>query len=129
MKLFLKLIFTIVIAAFLVLFVISYEPNSVGGPIEKKRVYEDEIVAEQALKQEYVQILEGNKLPDDAKYSLSTQLPENVSIEVYKGPKGEGYAIITKEPNQIISVGIGAYAEENTWIKPIEILATSTIKI
>lgn len=85
------------------------------------------IIEEQASKTEYVQVLEGNRLPSDAKGGLSTRLPDNVSINTHTGPEGSGYSIVTREANKTTSVGLGAYAEEHTWVveRPAPV-ATST---
>lgn len=78
------------------------------------------IVSEQAAKTKYVQVLEGNKMPDDSTQKLTSKLPDNVSVNTHSGPEGEGYSIVTKTATQIISIGVGAYAQENTWVKNID---------
>lgn len=103
-------------------------PVFLAGNLLAPREYVTDIVSEQASKGEYVQILEGNKLPDDAKGALSTRLPDNVSINTHSGPEGDGYSIVTKEKDQTISIGIGAYAEEYTWVKKNEASSTEPIK-
>ena len=87
-----------------------------------------DIVAEQAQKADYVQVLEGNKIPEGDKSKLTTVLPENVSINVHSGAEGEGYSIVTRETDRIVSIGIGAYSESNTWVKDISKTSSSTKK-
>lgn len=92
--------------------------------------YTTDIVTEQASKEEYVQVLEGNRLPTDAKDSLSKRLPDNVSINTFDGPEGQGYSIVTREVDRTISIGVGAYAEQNTWVEDKKVISpTSTDKI
>lgn len=87
-----------------------------------------DVVTEQATKDKYVQVLEGGIVPEGGT-PLTTKMPANMSIDTFDGPAGKGYRILTKYPDKEVSIGIGAYAEDNTYVKEIPILvATSTKK-
>lgn len=84
-----------------------------------------DIVTEQAAKEKYVQVLEGGRTPE-GEPSLQTKLPSNMSIDTIDGPEGKGYRILTKYPDKEVSIGIGAYAEGNTYVKEIAPLIASS---
>lgn len=87
-----------------------------------------DIVTEQAAKEKYVQVIEGGIVPE-GEAGFTTKVPNNMVIDTFDGPKGKGYRIVTKYPDKEVSIGIGAYAEENTYVKEIQALvASSTTK-
>lgn len=55
------------------------------------------------------------------------ELNPNVEVNVFDGPEGKGYQIVTEYPDRIEYVGKGAYAKDNTYtvFKPDK-TATST---
>lgn len=76
------------------------------------------VVSEFGSKQKFVQVKNGVVV--NAGEKITTKLPSNMSIDVVDGPEGKGYSVKTVYHDKIISVGYGAYANDNTWVQVIE---------
>jgi len=86
------------------------QPTAELSASDRARI--EELMAEQQSKGRYVQVVNG--VPVDG--TLTTKIPRNVSVDTQSGPAGEGYKIIVTYPGKTVSIGVGAYAEENTFV-------------
>lgn len=96
-----------------------------GAGIQNQTVEElqsiDEIIQEQTVKRE--QVLPGGAKPSDADDQAKKEgFPDNSRVDVYDGPNGGGYQIITETDQTITSIGFGPEADARTWVlsKPID---------
>lgn len=83
------------------------------------------IIEEQTKQEEYVQVIDGQQVGFYKDGGLKVDLPPNIDINVHGGPEGDGYSVVTTYNDRIVSVGIGAYSSENTWVEYLNV-ATST---
>lgn len=78
----------------------------------------------------YLQILEDGTVADAKDLMLfdTKRLPPNTSVNVYDGPTGKGYQIVTEFPDRIEHYGYGPEAKDYTYTIsiPIKSNATST---
>jgi len=74
----------------------------------------------------YVQVLKDGTVPDGKSFDTS-KLPPNTWVNVYDGPKGKGYQVVTEYEDRTEYVGYGPYAAEytRTEVKPVK-TASST---
>jgi hypothetical protein len=74
---------------------------------------------------DYVQILK-DRTVDGGKTFDTKALPANTWTNVYDGPKGKGYQIVTKYPDRIEHTGYGPSAEDYTYTVIIPPIVAST---
>lgn len=80
----------------------------------------------------YLQTTKINKLPSDrigtVKGRLGKDMPSNFYVNVYGGPKGQGYEVVEETDTEIIVTGYGVEASSRTYriTKPQKGIASTT---
>lgn len=77
----------------------------------------------------YLQVIEGNKLPEYEKGSVKSKLgvliDSKYTIDVYESPNGKGYRVRWEDAQGVHSVGHGTDAEQFTFFYPTQTSTTT----
>lgn len=107
----------------------AYNESNLGKGEEvlsvDKASLEVEMEKTKTAKSEYIQILENGTVSDGKAFD-TTKIPANTYTNVYDGPKGKGYQIVTKYPDRIEHTGYGPSAEDYTYTVIIPPIVAST---
>jgi len=119
------------------LLAIALSVGALGGSTatnlnEKEVLTIEKVIEQQVEKQkgggEFEQILKGGNKPSDVIDKETVKdFPENTWVDIYDGPKGKGYTVVTEVGNKQIRIGYGPEAKERTQIVDLteEVTATS----
>lgn len=68
----------------------------------------------------YLEVIQGDQLPDGGKGTASSvlgvQIPPEMTIDIYEGPDGAGYKVTYKDATKKYSYGFGPEASKTTFV-------------